>query len=303
MRGMDSSTGAGFRTAFREGAVDVLPVAIGIIPFGLVAGAAAVEAGLGVEGGLGLSVIVFAGASQLAAIDLLAGGAPAVVIVLTVAIINLRTAMYSAAVAPVLAPHPRSRRMGAAYLLVDQVFAMLVDRDARDDTAWNRLGYYMGLGTTLWVLWQVDTVVGAVVGASIPDWLPLSAAPPLVFLAILVPAITGRATLAAALVGGTVATVGVDLPYNLGLLAGALSGIAVGTGVALRVEVAAMRRPATGHSVPLVDTEPPPDGRGGDGGAGPATHPPDAAGEPGSGPTRDGSVGTDGPDQRGGGWA
>lgn len=242
---MDPSTDTrSFRAAVREGVVDVLPVAIGIIPFGLVAGAAAVEAGLGVDGGLGLSMIVFAGASQLAAIELFARDAPAVVVVLTVAIINLRMAMYSAAVAPVLARHPRRHRLAAAYVLVDQVFAMLLDRDAVDDGAWNRLGYYVGLGGTLWVLWQLDTLVGAVVGASIPDWLPLSAALPLVFLALLVPAVTDRATFAAAVVSGTIATIGVDLPYNSGLLIGAVSGILVGTLVSLRRDAVAMRSDA-----------------------------------------------------------
>lgn len=232
---MDPSPGAPpFRTAVREGVRDVLPVAVGIVPFGLVAGAAAVESGLGTAGAVGLSVVVFAGAAQLAAIELFARDAPAVVVVLTVAVINLRMAMYSAAVAPVLAGHPRRHRLVAAYVLVDQVFAMLLDRQAADHSRWNRLGYYAGLGATLWLLWQVDTLVGAVVGASIPDWLPLEAALPLVFLALLVPAVTDRATLAAAVVSGTVATVAAGLPYNSGLLLGAVTGIVAGAVVALR---------------------------------------------------------------------
>lgn len=220
--------------AFREGAVEVAPILVGIIPFGLVAGAAAVDAGIGLEGAMALSTIVFAGASQLAAIDLLARDAPLLVILATVGIINLRMAMYSAALAPRLAHVPLLRRLGAAYLLTDQAFALTATRVERHPGRSHRLAYYFGAAAPLWVNWQIMTAVGALLGTTIPDWLPLEATIPLVFLALLVPAITDRSTLAAAVVSGTVATLTAGLPNNLGLLVGAFSGIAVGTLVALR---------------------------------------------------------------------
>lgn len=226
-----------FRAAVRDGVRDVLPIALGIIPFGLVVGVTAVEIGIGLEGGLATSLLIFAGASQLAAIDLLGRDAPMVVVIVTVAVINLRMAMYSAALAPQLGRFSRGRRLGAAYVLTDQAFALTVARDVRDPSpGWHRLGYYLGVAVPLWALWQVDTAVGAVIGAAIPDWLPLSAAIPLVFLALLVPAVTDRATLAAAVVSGSLATVAAGLPFNAGLLLGAFSGIVAGTVVALRVD-------------------------------------------------------------------
>ncbi len=222
--------------AFREGALEVLPIVAGIIPFGLVAGAAAVDAGLGIEGGMALSLLVFAGASQLAAIDLLARDAPLLVILLTVGVINLRMAMYSASLAPRLAHVPLLQRMVAAYFLVDQAYALTIMRIDRAPSRPHRMAYYAGVAAPLWINWQLMTAVGALLGSTIPDWLPLEATIPLVFLAMLVPAITDRATLAAALVSGVVATLAAALPNNAGLLVGAFSGIAVGTLVALRTE-------------------------------------------------------------------
>ncbi len=226
--------------AMREGVRDVAPLLLGIIPFGMVAGAAAVDAGLGVSGGLALSMFVFAGASQLAAIALLADAAPTAVIVLTIMVINLRFAMYSAAVAPLVAHEPRGKRALMSYLLVDQAFALSVSRSAKDPDARNTFGYFIGCALTLWTAWQATTVIGAVVGASLPEWLPLGAAIPLMFLVILIPTVSDRATLSAALSSGTVAVLAAGLPYNAGLLVAAATGITVGTVVAerARVEVA-----------------------------------------------------------------
>ncbi len=235
---MDSSRTAELTigAALREGAVEVAPIVVGLIPFALVAGAAAVEAGLGIDGAMSLSLLLFAGASQLAAIDLLARDAPLLVVLLTVGIINLRVGMYSASLAPRLAHIPLGRRLLAAYFLVDQAYAMTITRIEQHPSRPHRLAYYFGVGLPLWINWQVMTAVGAVIGATIPDWLPLEATIPLVFLALLVPAITDRATLAAALVSGSVATLTAGLPNNVGLLMGAFSGIAAGTLVALRTE-------------------------------------------------------------------
>ena len=222
--------------AFREGATEVLPIVAGIVPVGLVVGAAEVEAGLGLEGAMALSLLVFAGASQLAAIDLLARDAPLLVVLLTVGVINLRMAMYSASLAPRLAHVPPGQRLLAAYGLVDQAYALTIVRTDLHPTRPHRVAYFAGVAVPLWVNWQVMTALGAVLGSTIPSWLPLEATIPLVFLAILVPAITDRATLAAALVSGVVATLAAGLPNNVGLLVGAFSGIAVGTLVALRTE-------------------------------------------------------------------
>jgi predicted branched-subunit amino acid permease len=211
------------RTAFRAGLRDVAPVLVGVVPFGLVAGAAAVDAGLSGLQAVGLSVVVFAGASQLAAIELLGNDAPLAVVVGTILVVNLRMVMYSASIAPGFGDVRARWRALVAYLLTDQAYALSVTREDG-----SRLPYYLGVAAPLWVVWQLCTVVGVVVGARVPPWLPLDFALPLVFLAILVPAIDDGTTAAAALVGGTLATLGTGLPYELGLPLGAVCGVAAG---------------------------------------------------------------------------
>jgi 4-azaleucine resistance transporter AzlC len=213
-----------------QGAKDTIAIAIGIIPFGLVAGAAAVEAGYGVGGAVGFSVVVFAGASQLAAIDLLSGGAAIAVAVLTAWLINLRMVMYSAALAPWLGHEPTRRRALAAYVLTDQAFALSITHYGKGAPTGDRLRYYLGVAVPLWVNWQVMTLLGAIVGTSIPDDIPLDFAIPLCFLVLLVPAVKDRPTVVAAVVGG----VGAVLVAEAGLadgaiVLGAVAGIAAGT--------------------------------------------------------------------------
>ena len=215
------------RESFLAGARATAPVLVGIVPFGLVAGAAAVGVGLSGLQAVGLSAIVFAGASQLAAIDLLGQDAPLAVVVVTALVINLRMVMYSASIAPYFQGVATRWRAGLAYLLTDQAYALSVTRFG-DDRPVRRRWYYLGTALPLWAVWQVCTVVGVVVGARVPESLPLSFAVPLTFLALLVPAITDRASGVAAAVGGAGAAVGGGLPLNLGLIAGALAGVLAG---------------------------------------------------------------------------
>lgn len=214
--------------ALRRGAFDVAPIVAGVVPFGVVAGAAAVDAGYSWVEALGFSSLVFAGASQLAAIDLAGRGAPVVVAVATVLVINARMLMYGASLAPHLVAVPARRRAAAAYLLTDQAFALSTARYQDGLPASRRLAYFVGVALPLWLNWQLTTLLGAVVGASVPDGVPIEFAIPLTFLVLLVPSVTDRPTLVAALTGAVVAVVGAPLPANLGMLLGAVSGIVAG---------------------------------------------------------------------------
>jgi len=209
------------------GVRDVSPLMLGIVPFALVAGIATVDAGLGLGEAVGLSVIVFAGASQLAALDLIGAGAPLAVVVGTAVVINLRMVMYSASIAPHFARYARGVRAALAYFLTDQAYALSVAEFGTNDDR-SRALYYLGAAVSLWIVWQIGTVVGVVVGAGVPDAWGLTFAVPLVFLALLVPAMKDRPTTAAGVTGGAVAVVAAGLPLNLGLLVGAVTGIVVG---------------------------------------------------------------------------
>lgn len=219
------------RSSFLAGArAVVVPTVAGIVPFALVAGAAAVAAGLTTVDAVGLSVLVFAGASQIAAIDLLADGAAVPVIVLTVLVVNLRMVMYSASLASYFEELSLPTRLPVAYVLTDYAYGLSVTRFESEGSV-ARLWYYLGAALPLWVAWQVATVVGAIAGARVPDAIPLDFVVPLVFIALLMPTVEDRPSAGAALIGGGVALAAVTLPFNLGLITGAVAGIVAGVAV------------------------------------------------------------------------
>jgi 4-azaleucine resistance transporter AzlC len=215
------------RSDGRHGVRDALPLLLGIAPFGLVAGIAAVEAGLDLSQAVGMSLIVFAGASQLAALDLLGRDAPLAVIALTATVINLRFLMYSASIAQYFREFEAKWKALLAYVLTDQAYALSIAR-FRSDRSFDAKAYYLGAAVTIWAVWQVTTVAGVLLGAGVPDSWGLEFTVPLIFLALLVPAMEDRATTVAGLVGGAVAVAGAGLPLNLGLLVGATIGVGAG---------------------------------------------------------------------------
>jgi 4-azaleucine resistance transporter AzlC len=217
-------------TPFGDGVRSVAPILIGVIPFGLIAGIAAVEAGLEPVQAFALSPVVFAGASQLAMIDLLTRDAAAVVIVATALVINARFAMYSASLAPEFRSLSPVRKAVGGYILTDQSFAVSVVRFGEHAEGLDeRFSFYMGASLALWTTWQISSLIGVVVGAGIPESWALDFAIPLVFMALLFPAIRDRGDAVAALTAGAAAVAFFGLPLNLGLLAAAALGLVAGT--------------------------------------------------------------------------
>lgn len=215
---------------FRRGVREVAPIAVSVFPYGLVVGSAAAASGFTVVQATGLSLLVNAGASQLAAIELLGEGAPFAVVVVTALVINARLVMYSASLAPHFQAEAVGWRAVVAFLTIDPVYALASIRFDGDASV-HRRWYYLGLAAPLFPAWVASTAVGAVAGSVVPGWLPLSFAVPMVFLALVIPAVRDRPGAAAAGTGATVAVLGAGLPLNIGLLAGAVSGIAAGVAV------------------------------------------------------------------------
>ncbi len=227
--GGEGGSDTGARRDVLSGARTTAPILLGVVPFGLVAGVTAVEAGLSPLQAVGMSVVVFAGASQLAAIELLGRTAPATVVVVTALVINLRFVMYSASLAPYLRRLGAPARWVSAYVLTDQAYAVsLAEFRSTAPDERSRLWYYLGSALSLWVTWQVATAVGAVAGAAVPPGLSLEFAVPLTFLALLVPAIEDRNTGVVAAVSGGVGVAAATLPFDLGLVTAAVVGIALG---------------------------------------------------------------------------
>jgi 4-azaleucine resistance transporter AzlC len=212
-----------------DGVRAISPVLLGVVPFGLVYGVTAVDRGLDPTVVAAMSAVVFAGAAQLAAVELLAGGSPAVVVVTTILVVNLRYPMYAASIAPHFRSFSTRWRAFCAYLMTDQAYAVaLTEYREEETTAERRLWYYLGGALTLWVAWQAATVTGVLVGARVPPGLSLEFAIPLTFLALLVPNVDDRPSAVAAAVGGVGTVLGTNLPYDVSLVAAALVGVVVG---------------------------------------------------------------------------
>ena len=217
------------RSPAYAGFLAVTPVLIGVFPFGVIAGIAAVEAGLDSIQAYAVSPIVFAGAAQLAMMDLLARDAAPVVIVATALVINSRMAMYSAGLAPVFRDLGPLQKAYGSFIITDQSFAVAVVRfDQVDESLADRFSYFMGASMGMFVTWQIASIIGVVVGAGVPDSWQLDFAIPLVFTALLVPAIKDRGTVIAAGVGAITAVLFIGLPLHLGLLAASAVAIIAG---------------------------------------------------------------------------
>lgn len=216
------------RSEFLDGVRAQLPLLLGVAPFGMAYGAYAIDSGLRADVTQAMSAVVFAGASQFVAVQLIATGVPGVMIVLTTLLVNVRHLLYSASVAPHLEHASRPWRWLLAYLLTDEAYATAIGRFGRNAATPYQHWFLLGSGVALWVTWQVTTSAGILLGTAVPESWSLDFALPLSFIALLVPVLTSRPALAAAAVAGVVATVGFDWPYALGLVSAMLTGLAGG---------------------------------------------------------------------------
>ena len=207
---------------------DELPILMGVIPYGLIYGVLALSAGMTPVLAQATSAIVFAGSSQIVATDLIRSGAPEIVIVLTIFVVNLRHALYSASLAPYVQHLPRRWQLLLAYLLTDEAFAVSVSRYHREQEHPHTHWYFLSAGVTLWSGWQISSLVGVLLGAQIPASWGLGFTLALTFIALVMPALKQKAGLASALAGGLTALLAFNLPYKLGLLLAALVGIIAG---------------------------------------------------------------------------
>lgn len=215
---------------FLYGCRDSIPMIVGILPFGLIYGALASLAGLSLGQALGMSLLVYAGSAQFIAISLLTLGSGMVVILLTTLVVNLRHVLYSAALQPYVGKLSQRWRVPLAFGLTDETFAVVqrryLARGMTDHGQW----YHAGVALALYLSWVSSSLVGALFGQSVPNlagW-GLDFAMLATFIGIVVPALRNQPQIASALVAGAVALLCHAWPYKLGLMAAALSGIAVG---------------------------------------------------------------------------
>lgn len=206
----------------------LMPMHLGVAPFGVIYGVVALQSGIPPLAAFLMSSLVFAGSAQFLLAQLVGAGAPALLSVGAVGLINLRHALYSASVAPILHALPRRWKLLLAYLLTDEAYAAAIPHLLEQPKSPVAHWILFGAGFALWAGWQLATLAGVLLGAQLPADLGLDFALPLTFIAIVVPLIDGRARLLAALVAAAAAILLVDLPYKTGLFAAALAGLAAG---------------------------------------------------------------------------
>lgn len=206
-----------------------IPLLIGVFPFGMIYGALALNAGLDKLTSQMMSSIVFAGSSQFITTQLVHDGAPGLVIVVTIAVVNLRHMLYSASLAPYLANLSTRWKVLLSYFLTDEAYAPSIIQYEKEDAQPFSHWFLLGAGFALWFIWQVSTAFGIFLGTAIPESWSLDFALPLTFIAMVVPVLKNRPAIASALSAGGVALAAYQLPFRLGLILAAVVGIAVGT--------------------------------------------------------------------------
>lgn len=203
----------------------------GIVAFGVITGVAMVASGIAPAVAMLISIVVFAGASMVAAAQLLASGTPALLVVLTTLFINLRFMMYSASLRLHFGREPLAWRLLMAYLQADNVYGLTIMRYADKPDAPGERDFFMGAALVIWLAWQLSVAAGILIGAGVPTSWRLEFSAPLAFIAMTIPLLRDRAMVGAAIVAGLTVVASNSLPFKLSIPLAALAGI--GAGLAL----------------------------------------------------------------------
>jgi predicted branched-subunit amino acid permease len=216
------------RPLVREGVRDTLPMAIGVSAWGLVAGVAMAKSDMGVPLAIFMSLVVYAGSAQIAALPLVAAGAPMWVVWATTLCVSLRFMAFSFHYRPYFAHVPRRRQVAMGYLMGDTNFAQFIHRFPEPVPGCPHEDYFLGCALTTWVAWQVSIITGIVAGAGIPASWGLGFAGTMALLALTCTQLHSPSTWVAALVAACAAVASYALPLKLNILVAIAAAVAVG---------------------------------------------------------------------------
>jgi 4-azaleucine resistance transporter AzlC len=209
-----------------KGIIDVSPLMIPVVPFGIIYGVIAMDLGIGPYMTLGLSIIIFGGASQIVLLQLFTGGASSLVILSSVGAVNARHILYGAVLSEHLSSLKLSWKIILSYMMTDQAFAVSNNYFKKN----NKDNHYhlLGSGVTCWTIWQISTILGIVLGSVVPKELGLSFTISLTFLALLIGDFRKFKNIIVMLVSGIVATIGYNtIPFKAYIIVAALSALIV----------------------------------------------------------------------------
>ena len=210
-----------FRAGVRAGA----PTLVGIAAWGLVVGVAMIKSHLSILQALGMTLLVFAGSAQLAALPLMAAGAPIWVIFVTGLMVNLRFVIFSVIIAPHFSTLKLWQRGLWGYLTGDVSMVFFMNRYPDERPEIGKFEYMKGLFVANWCAWQVGSIAGIFLGSQIPEDWGVGFAGTLAVLCVLLPMVLNRAILAGVVVTGALALATYHWPYRLGMLLSVLVGM------------------------------------------------------------------------------
>ena len=213
-----------------KGITDVSPLMIPVVPFGIIYGVIGMELGLSAYMTLGMSIIIFGGASQIVLLQLFSGGASSLVILSSVGAVNARHVLYGAVLSEHLSELKLFWKIILSYVMTDQAFAVSNNYFKKNDKDSNQHYHLLGSGFTCWTIWQISTILGIVLGSVVPEELGLSFTISLTFLALLISDFRKFKNIIVMLVSGLVATIGFNtIPFKAYIIVAALTALIVAT--------------------------------------------------------------------------
>ena len=212
---------------FIKGVLDVLPLLIPVFPFGLIIGVIGIELGFSPLMVYATSLIIFSGSAQIVFFQLIFAGASPIVTLTSVAVTNSRHFLYGAVLSEYLEDLSQSWKIFLSYFLVDQSFALSHRYFKENSSLKNKHYYLLGSGFTLWLVWQVSSLVGIFLGAVVPEELGLSFAIPLTFLSLIIHEFRKPDHLIVIFVSGFLAILFYEIPFKAYIIAASLGALIV----------------------------------------------------------------------------
>jgi predicted branched-subunit amino acid permease len=219
---------------FKKGFKAMLPVIVGVVPFGIVMGTVAAHAELNFSQSFLMNIFVFAGASQLAAVDLMTKHTESVVVIATGLTINLRFLLYSAALSPILQRASLLKKLVCAYCLTDQNYTVMIGNQKHLHTHADSLRFYFGASLCMFLAWNISVALGFVFGNVAPASWSLEYAVPLSFVALVMPTMKDRRYIYVAVFSSVASLCLSSMPFRLGLLLSSFLGIGLAIGLSRR---------------------------------------------------------------------
>ena len=213
---------------FKNGCFQEIPLQLGVFPFGIAYGILGIEVGLTNIQTYLLSIIIFAGVSQIVFAQLFSTFTPSFMIVGTIGIVNLRHILYGVSLSSYLKKLSLKWRVILSYLITDEAFAISYKRFSEEKKTKYMHFHLLGSGITLWISWQISTLIGIFIGPSIPNSLNLEYVIPLSFIAIVVVSINTKIKLIVFIMSALFSILLRDLPWNLWIITSALISIIIG---------------------------------------------------------------------------